>query len=169
MRPIAFAALLLALACSSADAPELNPLERPPVDAARVGDAEDVVTWPYQKSVRADLDGDGDQETVILASDVTVQESTGRPIWEDGHRWAVLVEDDGEHTLLYGAFVPNGFVEAALGERESDGIAAVIVAERSPRHFRVYDIVYEAPGEARLRSAANYPLAQWWPDSATLR
>jgi len=38
--------------------------------------------------------------------------SPGIPLWEDGHRWDVIVEDGDARTLLYGAFVPNGDADA---------------------------------------------------------
>lgn len=165
MRASILAAVLLVAACSSSR--DVGPAERPPIDRERVESADVASRWAHQKSVRADLDGDGDQETVVLASDVTL--SGGRPIWEDGHRWAVFVEEGGRRTLLYGAFVPNGFVEAALGVREDGGLVPVIITERTPRSLRVLEVAYHRAGEARLRTEANFPLEQWWPDSATLR
>ena len=165
-----FAAILisLSLGCAAAD-PEPNPLERLPIDQARVGSVDEAAGWPYVKSASVDLDGDGTTETVTLASDVSLQQTTGQPIWEDGHRWAVFVDDRGAKTLLYGGFVPHGFVECAIGIEESDGSRVVIVQERSPRHLRVMDIAYRRRGEARLQSDGHYPLEQWLPDSATLR
>ena len=160
--------LSLILGCAAADS-EPNPLDRLPIDEARAGSLDDAAGWSYRKSVSADLDGDGTTEAITLASDVTVRPATGQPIWEEGHRWAVFVDDRGTRTLLYGAFVPHGFVECAIGIEGSDGSRAVIVQERSPRHLRVMDIAYRGRDSARLQSDAHYPLEQWLPDSATLR
>src|SRR5687767_16031769 len=46
--------------------------------------------WTYQQRVRANLDADGADETIVLIADVT-SESRGRPLWDDRHRWEVYV------------------------------------------------------------------------------
>lgn len=158
---------LLLLGCTTADS-EPNPLERPPIDTVRIGSVDEISRWAYRRSAEADLDGDGSVETVTLVSDVTLQQPSGRPLWEDGHRWGVFVEDGETKTILYGAFVPNGFVECAIGIEESDGTRPVLVLERSPVQLRVMDIAYR-DGQARLRSDGHYQIGQWLPDSAMLR
>ena len=141
---------------------EDNPLAAPPVDTARAGSAEDVALWPLSTRVGADLDADGTVETIVLASDVTLAPD-GAPLWEDGHRWAVLVEDDGRRTLLYSAFVPHGHVEAAIGIESSDGTRSVVVHERTPQRAVSFTVAYEAPLRARLVSAAYDHVERWLP------
>jgi hypothetical protein len=160
---VALALAVAAASCRPADEPrEPNPLEAPPVDPARVGSADEVARWPLRTGLEADLDADGRTEAVVLASDVTLA-SDGSPLWEDGHRWAVVVEDEGRSTLLYAAFVPNGHVEAAIGIAGADGTRLVIVHERTPGRAVSYTIAYEAPQGARLVSAAYDHVERWLP------
>jgi hypothetical protein len=150
-------------------AQEANPLEAPPVDSARVASAEVAAAFPYRRDASADLDGDGTAERVVIAADVTLS-ANGAPIWEDGHRWAVYAESaDGRRTLLYAAFVPNGFAEAAVLAAGSDGKRNVLVQERTPGQVRALEVEYTGPGVAKSRSGAYYQIEQWLPGSAALR
>ena len=157
-------ALVAALALASSCAPERrastdeagrpvqqNPLEAAPVDTARVASAADAAAWPHRRTTEADLDGDGRNETVHLAADVTLSDR-GEPLWEDGHRWAVWVDDPATPTLLYAAFVPNGHVSAAIVVRNPDGTRDVLVEESTPDGSRKLVIGYRGPGQARLVS-----------------
>lgn len=142
--------------------PEDNPLSTPPVDSTRAGSADEVARWPLRTGLEADLDADGTAESIVLASDVTLAPD-GTPLWEDGHRWAVVVEDDGRLTLLYSAFVPHGHVEAAIGVESADGTRSVIVHERSPQRAVSYTVAYEAPHRVRLVSAGYDHVERWLP------
>ena len=174
MRP-ALLLLLLALAvtsgCGDARPPgarEPNPLEAPPVDTSKVRSADEVAGWALRREDAADLDGDDVPERVILACDVTVN-AAGAPIWEDGHRWALVIEAaDGRRTLAYAAFLPHGFVEAALLAAGQNGTRRLLVQERSPQQQRALEIEYHGPGDARSSSAAHYAIERWLPGAATL-
>lgn len=158
-------AVLLAACGGPARTPgsrEPNPLEAPPVDAARVRSAAEAATWRHARSLEADLDGDGAAERVVLAADVTTR-ADGTPLWEDGHRWALFVEAGARRTLLYAAFVPNGNAEAAVLAAGSDGRRHVLVAERTPQETKSLQVEYLSPGRARLVSAAYYQVEQWLP------
>lgn len=167
-RRLAPALVLLAVAGAAAscrpaaEPPEDNPLAAPPVDSARAGSVEEVARWPLRSGLEADLDADGAAESIVLASDVTLAPD-GTPLWEDGHRWAVVVGDDGQGTLLYSAFVPHGHVEAAIGIESGDGTRSVIVHERSPQRAVSYTVAYEAPLRARLVSAGYDHVERWLP------
>jgi hypothetical protein len=146
---------------------EPNPLEAPPIDTTRVRSAEAAASWSYRTEHVADLDGDGQDERIVLAADVTLA-ANGTPLWEDGHRWAAWVESPGTRTLLYAAFVPNGFVEAAALRPDDKGKRKVLVQERSRSQLRALEIEYRAPGTARLTSAAYYQVDAWLPGSAAM-
>ena len=137
------------------------PLQEPPVDAARVS-AADAAIWRHQRSIAADLNGDGTPERLVLVADVQLSDS-GQPLWEDGHRWAVFVADTPQVTLLYAAFVPNGSVEAAVLTGDGEGRRHVLVHERTPGQTRSMVIAYERPGTARSISEANYQIENWVP------
>jgi hypothetical protein len=145
-----------------------NPLEAVPVDASRITEVDEVASWGYRREASADLDGDGRTELVVLTSDVELS-TAGVPLWEDGHRWAVYVQGSArERTLLYGAFVPNGFVEAAISNSDDKGRRRVLVQERTPHQMRAFEVEYAGPGVVRASSSAYYQIEQWLPGSASL-
>lgn len=167
---IALWTLIALAACRPASPPtaERNPLEAPPVDSARVSLA-DAQGWRYRRELSADLDGDGQPERLVMTSDVEVRPD-GTPLWEDGHRWALLAESaGGERTVLYSAFVPNGFAEAAVLQPDSQGRRRVLVQERTPQQVRALEIEYRGPGGARSASNAYYQVESWIPGGASLR
>lgn len=163
--------LALALAgCGRVPAPQPseNPLAAPPVDSVRVGSAREAAAWAYRRATDADLDGDGRSERIVIAADVAVSGS-GEPLWEDGHRWAVYVEPArGPRTLLYAAFVPSGFAEAAVLTADAAGRRTVLVQERTPWQIRALEIAYAGPGAAESSSSAYYQVERWVPGSAGL-
>ncbi|HEV3050258.1 MAG TPA: hypothetical protein VGX50_08130 [Longimicrobium sp.] len=171
MRWVVWMMMITAAACGRADSPrsERNPLEAPPVDSARIGSIDQIAAWAYRREASADLDGDGQPERLVLAADAEVRPD-GTPLWEDGHRWALFAESAaGQRTLLYGAFVPNGFAEAAVLAADAQGRRRVLVQERTPQQVRALDIEYRGPGDARSASSAHYQIEGWLPGSASLR
>jgi hypothetical protein len=118
-----------------------------------------AVGWRHRRVLDANIDGDSGQERIVLASDVTVN-ADGRPLWEDGHRWALFVEDDGQRTLLYGAFVPNGSAEAGV-LAPANGRRRLLIQERTPQLSQTYVVSYEGPGVAAGVSATSYQIEQW--------
>jgi hypothetical protein len=161
-RLVAAAALCLLPACSApAETPSPASRNAPPVDGGRIR-LDEAQRWTHRRFVDADLDGDGSTERVILAADVQTG-SRGIPLWEDGHRWAVIVEDGDARTLLYGAFVPNGEAETAVLSPDSTNRRHVLVRERTPQQSRTFVIAYEKPGTARAVSAAYDQVEQWIP------
>jgi len=88
-----------------------------PLPDARVADA------------RADLDGDGTPEQLEIRADVEL-DARGRPLWEDGHRWVVVVRDGPDEHRLVDEFVPQGTLSAWVvdpGER----IPTIVVLRES--------------------------------------
>ena len=159
---IAAACCATLLACSAP--PPAEPpasLLAPPIDTDRITLAE-AQRWAYRRGVDADLDADGSPERVILTADVQVN-AAGAALWEDGHRWAVIVEDGDARTLVYGAFLPNGHAEAAVLVPHATRRRDVLVRERTPDQSRVLVIAYDKPGAARTVSAAYDQVEQWLP------
>ena len=158
--PAAFLVGLL-VACSPSQPPPVPPLDAPPVDLERIRLA-DVVTWQHRRDIDADIDGDGSAERLVLAADVTTDDR-GRAMWEDGHRWALFVEDGEARTLLYGAFVPNGHVEAAvLTAHAGSNRRDVLVRERTAQQSRSFIVAYDGRS-ARTVSAAYAQVENWLP------
>jgi hypothetical protein len=138
--------------------PQVQPA---PVDLARINPVE-TAAWPHRRVIEADLDGDGRRERVVLAADVQLS-ATGKPLWEDGHRWVVSVGDAPPPTLLYGAFVPNGHVDAAILSADAAGRRHVLVRERTPTTMRTFVISYDEAGIAQLMSQSTYNIEAWVP------
>ena len=161
----------LTASCENARPPgpeEPNPLVAPPVDSSRVRSAEETASWPLKREASTDLDGDGSEERITLACDVSMGRN-GVLLWEDGHRWALVIESEGgRRTLAYAAFVPRGFVEAALLAPDDQGKRRVLIQERTPEQQRALEVEYHGPGDARSHSAAYYTIERWLPGSATL-
>lgn len=146
---------------------EPNPLTAPPIDTTKVRTADEAASFDYRQELSVDLDGDEQEERLVLAADAEIG-SNGKPLWEDGHRWAVFVEGSGARTLLYAAFVPNGFVETAALAADRDGRRKVLVQERVPAQLRALEVEYQGPGAARLSSGAYYQIGSWLPGSAVM-
>lgn len=153
------AAIAAALSCSSREPDRHAGMQALPVDTVRAG-LDAALHWQHRTGLDVDLNGDGEPESLVVASDVTVMDS-GEPIWEDGHRWAVYVEDSAQRTLLYSSFLPHGVAEVAIGTAGSDGSRDVLIVERTPQHSRAVVVHYQRAGVARLVSDANYPLDRW--------
>lgn len=144
-----------------------NPLDAAPIDTSKVRSADEAADWKYRQELAVDLDGDRQAETLVIAADVDLADN-GDPLWEDGHRWAVYVDAEQGRTLLYAAFVPSGFVEAAALTPGDDGKRKVLVQERIPSQLRALELEYLAPRSARLSSGAYYQIQDWLPGSAAL-
>jgi hypothetical protein len=166
-RTALLALLILSLSCKEAPPSSDNPLLAPPVNAALNISARQALGWNYQRALQADLNGDGSEEQVVLAADVVVNERD-RPLWEDGHRWAVIVRDRGSDTLVFSSFVPNGFVETAISQASSEGGRELFIQERTPSQVRSVVVSYQEPGSARSVSGAYYQIEQWMPGSARM-
>lgn len=145
---------------------EDNPLLAPPI-GVRIAPAE-ALQWPYRHELSADLDGDGTADTVTLAADVRLSPA-GQPLWEDGHRWALVVASGGDATLAYSAFVPHGFVEAAVLVPSSEGKREVLVLERTRDQLRALSVSYAGAGTATSASGAYYQIESWVPGFARLQ
>ena len=117
------------------------------VPTAKAGDPG----WMYAQRVTADFDGDGQDETAVLISDVTL-DNGGSPLWEDGHRWQLYVEEsDGKVTRLYARFVPRGKVTADVGVPSAGKELYIVVVEHSPERMGVYEYEYRGPSTADVR------------------
>jgi hypothetical protein len=117
------------------------------VPAAKAGDAG----WAYAQRVTADFDGDDKDETAVLISDVTL-DNGGAPLWEDGHRWQLYVEEsDGTVTRLYAKFIPRGRVTADVGIPSAGKELYIVVLEHAPDRVGVYEFEYRGPQNADVR------------------
>ena len=139
MRAAASAELLLVTICAlvlgvtRCDEPAPgNPVPEMPERPGReqAGASPDAAPLPHATiaSARVNLDEDGPLEAVEIRADVELA-ADGEPIWEDGHRWVVLIRDGSEEHRIVDEFVPQGRLTAWVVD--ADGSAAVLVLEES--------------------------------------
>lgn len=119
--------------------------------------------WQYVRRAQADLSGDGRAEEVVVLADAAL-DLRGEPLWEDGHRWQVYVQDaSGERTRVYARFLPNGALEVRLGAGVRGAPPRLVLLERTPFSLGLYELRYVAPGRAVLEAqlvrqlSANQP------------
>ena len=153
--------VLVASGCTRPHPTEAVAPDPPPIDSARVPLAE-ALAWPVQRGQMADLDGDGVEERLVVASDVLAGPD-GAPAWEDGHRWAAWVVEpeasgDSVRTQLYGAFVPTGRADVFVTAPSVDESPSVLVLERGGTRVATHEVRYHGPADARSVSAAEYPV-----------
>lgn len=114
--------------------------------------------WMYQQRATADFDGDGAREDAVLISDVTL-DANGLPLWEDGHRWQVYVEEPGGmRTYLYARFLPNGHLTADLTTEDSLTTPTILLMERTRDMVGIYQFRYDVDGTAVLMQRVNRTL-----------
>jgi hypothetical protein len=124
------------------------------VPAGAAGDSG----WRYQQRVSADLNGDGVAEQAVLISDVSL-DGRGRPLWEDGHRWQVYVEDaSGTRTRLYARFLPNGKLTASLTSVSDTTPPRILLLEQTRQSIGLHEIAYRGPGKAFIASSTVHEL-----------
>lgn len=87
-------------------------------------------------SAAVDLDLDGTAERVELSATVEVDEA-GRPLWEDGHGWRVVVRDGEAAYPLLEEFVPWGTAAFWIVASDTAGPPAILVETRSRLSGRV--------------------------------
>lgn len=108
--------------------------------------------WMYQQRVSADLDMDGTSESAVLISDVAL-DARGQPMWEDGHRWQVYVEEpDGARTYLYARFLANGKLTVELSQPGSTSTSAptLTFVEQTPATIAIFEIAYNGAEKAEI-------------------
>jgi hypothetical protein len=153
---------LLASACDAggdrSTADPASPAATPAPAAAAVSLVDSTIPpavageggWDYQQSVRADLDGDGAQERVVLTARVEL--IRGRPAWDDGQPWQVYVEaPDGTRTYLYARRLQLGTLTARVGVPEPGRGPSVVLLEHLPDALRLYEVEYTGTGRTEVR------------------
>jgi hypothetical protein len=113
--------------------------------------------WMYQQKAEVDFDADGQLETAVLISDVTL-DANGKPLWEDGHRWQVYVDEPtGERTYVFRQFLPNGSLTADVVRRES-GTRTLMLEARTPQSIALYEVKYSGPQRIVLMNVIERPV-----------
>ena len=97
--------------------------------------------WGFKKTSTVDLNGDGVKEKIFLIANVSLYR--GKPVWDDGQTWQVYVQEpNGRRTYVYSRFVQLGDVEVLTTSAESEKGNAILILERTPHAFSVYEVHY---------------------------
>ncbi|HEX6309638.1 MAG TPA: hypothetical protein VFZ69_15795 [Longimicrobiales bacterium] len=123
------------------------PLTDPAADLALPAPVHAAGTAPDYRAVieslDADVTGDGVAERVVLSVDAEL-DARGRPLFEDGHRWRIMVRGSERAFTLYDEFVPMGDVRVHTRSREIDERGA-------PPALHIAWRSHQAWGERRVR------------------
>lgn len=115
----------------------------------------EIREWGLSRALEVDLDGDGEAERVVLAANVGL-DGRGRPMWDDGQRWAVaIVEPDSSATLLYERFVQLGRID--VGTFDMGGLSQLLITESGPNGGESWRARYLGGGEVGLRIMESAP------------
>ncbi|MCG0239418.1 MAG: hypothetical protein L6E13_09500 [Firmicutes bacterium] len=110
--------------------------------------------WGYHQETRADLDGDGAEEKLVVIARV------GRPSggqdysWDDGQPWNVYVEEpDGTRTYVFADWVQLGQLNVGVTD---DG--DVVILELAGAGWTLYHVDYQGPGKFKMVQLAQVPV-----------
>jgi hypothetical protein len=130
--------------------------EQQPVTAPAPG-------WDYSRTLQADLDSDGAQETVhVLARVSRVPGRIDEYMWDDGQPWQVYIQDGDRVTHVYARFVQLGRLDVLITDEERPRLAIV---EAQGAGYALYTVVYDGPDQVTLRELARLPVREyaWMP------
>lgn len=106
--------------------------------------------WGYVRSAAADLDGDGEEERVVLTARVEMVRD--RPAWDDGQPWQVYVQEPaGARTRVYARFLQLGTLDLRLTLGTADARPTIVLIEHLPDALAVYEVEYAAPDSIAAR------------------
>lgn len=118
----------------------------------------------YRLTAVADVDGDGQEEQVVVlaAVDRVREDPDASPVdefaWDDGQPWQVYVEEpDGSRTYLFSRFVQLGAVDALV---DPDNRRIWIVVKTGVG-IDVYEVIHEDPDGYRARHAVGAYGIRW--------
>lgn len=112
---------------------------------------EDPLT--YKKVAMADLDGDGTEEKIIVATTAQADPKTGEFAWDDGHPWYVYVDEaDGTRTTLFANWVQLGRLRVVVGEEPT----SLIIASEQGAGTTIYRVTYKGPKQTEAMEMASY-------------
>lgn len=105
-------------------------------------------SWQYRIPIKADLNGDGQEETILLIGNIeplaTNKDKSPDPdgwLWDDGDAWVVVIEEQGQQTLVYNGWT-QGKIEIQLINKDHPKLQII---NRSSDDLYTYNIDYQSP------------------------
>jgi hypothetical protein len=129
---------------ASADAASADPVSAESPDSARFVGPGPVPEYARTRldSAAVDVDGDGTEERVELYAEVELDRA-GRPMWDDGQRWALVVRRGQATYPVFAGFVQLGTLQFAAVERAEGDAAALLVLTNAGAGFSVEKLVWD--------------------------
>lgn len=170
MRVIGLCAAVVTIACSAPEPDAVRgdggvPLDTAPpppdpvvlVDSGQALATDGVDGWSEIDAKRVDLDADGTGERVVVIARVEL--IRGRPAWDDGHPWQVVVERaDGQRDLVYARYVQLGTLTMRVSAGSATDSRQIVLLEQMPDRLSVYEIQWTAREGAVGRTAFEQAL-----------
>ncbi len=162
----AIVAVALVGACAGADAPEpaavdsgaiTAPVETVVlIDSGRAPAVAGTDGWNYHRTALGDIDGDGADESVVIAARVEMVH--GRPAWDDGQQWQVYVEEaDSSRTVVYARRLQLGALTLRIEAGPAGAPRRMVLMEHLPDRLAVYEVAYRGP--ANFSAGVRYERA----------
>lgn len=112
--------------------------------------------WEYQRTLKADLNGDASEETIVVLARVSrVPGRTDVYQWDDGQPWQIYVQDGPNLTHIYSRYVQLGQLNVFITDEQP---ARVGIAENQGAGYGLYAVTYVRPGQVRAVELAKLPL-----------
>jgi len=107
----------------------------------------------YKKTAKADLDGDGQEETIVVATTAQWIEEYGDFDWDDGHPWYVYVDEaDGTRTTVFADWVQLGELRVQIGLEPT----SVIITREQGAGTSIYRVVYSGPHQTEATELTSF-------------
>jgi hypothetical protein len=141
--------LMLLQGCAAEPAPAGDTVAPVLVDPAYAPTATGEQGWGYVQVAQADLDGDGQDERVVLRAQA--ERVRGRLAWDDGQPWQVYVEEtDGVRTDVYARRLQLGTLTLRLSRGEAEQPSRLVLLEHLPDSLSIYEVAYRGPGRLQV-------------------
>ena len=121
-------------------------------DSGQVPATRGAGGWNYSQSATADVDGDGQNERIVMMA--RVEMVRGRPAWDDGQQWQVYVEEaDSSRTTVYARFLQLGTLTMRIEGADAQVPRRIVLLEQLPDRLSVYEVEYVGPAKFRATTA----------------
>ena len=117
----------------------------------------DAPGWEYQRTLEADLNGDGEPETIeIIARVLRAPQGAGDYQWDDGQPWQVYIRDGDQTTHVYARWVQLGELLVFVTD---DPQPRLVIAESQGAGYALYTVDYHSPGKVKTVMVTSFSVS----------